>query len=83
MIFGIMLALFGLFLYSAWDVIYFAIIYEEKYIYEGVGDADQPGKYLRSRKLDYFAGTLIAEVLVLFALMHAYFTTYDWASIAQ
>ena len=44
---AVTLAIIAMFLHGTWDLIYFAIIYPEKYVYEGLGDADTAGNYRR------------------------------------
>ena len=80
---GVTLAIIAMFLHGTWDVIYIAIIYPEKYVYEGVGDADVEGHYRRQTKFDYFLGTSLEKMLLLGFLIYAYLAILFWAQMAN
>lgn len=80
---AIFLSLGAILLIAIWDIVYIIKIYDQKYYYDGMGDADVRGNYRRSTKSDVLIGNCIGYLVELSLLIYFVFAIKTWKDIAD
>ena len=79
---GVILAIISVTLVTIWACVYISTIYDYKYVYHGMGDAEDYWNYKKETKKSYIVAEIVYATAILILLTYFWFAIHQWASIA-
>ena len=76
----VVLSILGLII---WTCVYINNLYEDKYVYEGLGDRDDGGNYTFESKRSYLTKAVLFSICVIILFVYFFFVCMAWEGLAE